>query len=92
MMEGFKPHPGFFKMIELAIFFTFSVFFTFMMRDIWIKFSSKAMTTVVSFSDNDGSLTKQLPALTFCPWPAYKNWGFFFKESGLKMPKLVTDH
>ena len=92
MMEGFKHHQSFFKAIEIAIFFTFSIFFIFMMRDIWTKFSSKAMTTVVNFSDNGGSSTKLLPALTFCPWPAYKRRGFFFKESGLEMPKLVTDH
>jgi hypothetical protein len=80
MVSIFKNRDVQFKIVKYFLFILFSIMFLVLMRNVWIKFSSKMTSTGITFTEPDES-GKLLPSFTFCPWPVYKKRGFYFSDS-----------
>ena len=68
----------FFTIVEYVTFVACVAIFFCLMLDTGAKYYNKATTTNTKYEDDRAGGTT--PCITFCPWQAYKDRGFYFDE------------
>ena len=71
------------RLFESTSYLVCFVLFIVLMLDVWDKFSKKMTNMGVVFQEKDVEL-KELPCLTICPWPAFRERNFSFSTETFK--------